>query len=73
MTLDTVQPIRIPVYGQITLKASELIDSSTSIGRDLWFFSAEWQARETEADSDIAQGHFTSHDNMDDFISALDD
>ena len=37
-----------------------------------WFWTKEWQALEKEADNDIAQGRFTTHNSMDDFIADLD-
>jgi hypothetical protein len=36
-----------------------------------WFWTDTWQLREAEADKDIAEGRFTSHDNMDDFIADI--
>ena len=39
---------------------------------EAWFWSAQWQALENEADQDIAQGRFTTHNSMDDFIADLD-
>jgi hypothetical protein len=38
-----------------------------------WFWTKEWQALESEADNDIAEGRFTSHSSMDDFIADLND
>lgn len=38
----------------------------------LWFWSEEWQVRETAAEKDFAEGRFASFDNMDDFIADLD-
>ena len=73
MTTDTVQNtlIRVP-FGPITWNISKLVNASSAIGNDLWFYSPKWQALEAEADADIDQGRFTSHENMDDFITALD-
>jgi beta-mannanase len=38
-----------------------------------WFWTKEWQAREDEADADIAGGRYETFDNMDDFIATLDE
>jgi len=37
-----------------------------------WFLTQEWQKLEAEAEKDIAEGRFTSHNNMDDFIADLE-
>ena len=37
-----------------------------------WFLTQEWQKLEAQAEEDIAEGRFTSHNNMDDFIADLD-
>ena len=37
-----------------------------------WFWTQGWQKLEAEADKDIAEGRYTSHKNMDDFIADLD-
>jgi hypothetical protein len=39
---------------------------------DPWFWTQGWQQLEEEADKDIAEGRFTSHKNMEDFIADLD-
>lgn len=39
---------------------------------NFWFFSQDWQKLEAEADKDIESGCFKSFNNMDDFITDLD-
>jgi bifunctional DNA-binding transcriptional regulator/antitoxin component of YhaV-PrlF toxin-antitoxin module len=37
-----------------------------------WFWTDRWQAREREADSQIAAGEVTTHESADDFLKHLD-
>ncbi|GAA4982654.1 AbrB/MazE/SpoVT family DNA-binding domain-containing protein [Actinopolymorpha pittospori] len=37
-----------------------------------WFWSPEWQAKEREADQDLAAGEYTEHETGDDFLAHLD-
>lgn len=37
-----------------------------------WFWTPEWQAKEREADDDLAAGRFTTHDDVDAMFAALD-
>lgn len=72
--LGTVRDIRISYEGQEeTRRASDYIDTANAVDVDqLWFWTEEWQALEAEADKDFAQGRYTSHADMDDFIASLD-
>lgn len=36
-----------------------------------WFWTEEWQAKERQADEDIAEGRYEEFDNLDDFIASL--
>ena len=36
-----------------------------------WFWTLEWQAREREADEDLAAGRFTRHESDEAFLAAL--
>src|SRR2546425_391236 len=36
-----------------------------------WFWTPEWQAREREADEDLAAGRFTRHESDEAFLAAL--
>jgi hypothetical protein len=36
-----------------------------------WFWTPEWQAKEREADRDIAEGRVTTYESGDDFAAAL--
>lgn len=38
-----------------------------------WFWTPEWQAKEREADADIAAGRGTFYDSTDAFLAALDE
>lgn len=37
-----------------------------------WFWSKEWQAKEREADDDLAAGRFTEHESGEEFLAHLD-
>jgi AbrB family looped-hinge helix DNA binding protein len=51
---------------------SIVITPATVVPRDqAWFWTAEWQAKEAEADAEIAQGGGTVHETEEDFLSAL--
>lgn len=36
----------------------------------LWFWSAEWQRREREAEEDLREGRFQDFDNLDDLLNS---
>jgi hypothetical protein len=36
-----------------------------------WFWTEEWQAKEHEADEDLAVGRYKDFDTMDDFLAGL--
>src|SRR5436305_7107172 len=36
-----------------------------------WFWTPEWQAREREAEEDLAAGRFTRHESDEEFLAAL--
>jgi hypothetical protein len=38
-----------------------------------WFWTREWQAREREADNDLAAGRTTRFESDDEFLAALDE
>jgi hypothetical protein len=38
-----------------------------------WFWTREWQAREREADDDLAAGRVTSYESDEEFLAALDE
>jgi hypothetical protein len=38
-----------------------------------WFWTREWQAKEREADDDLAAGHGTTYASDDEFLAALDE
>jgi hypothetical protein len=67
----------VPVLNQIIIHeiyaatADEKINVMVEANQS-WFLTKEWQKLEAEAEKDIAEGRFTSHNNMDDFITDLD-
>lgn len=53
---------------------SIMLTPAAVIPRDQqWFWTPEWQAKEAEADADLAAGRTTSFDSDEDFLKALDD
>jgi hypothetical protein len=38
-----------------------------------WFWEPAWQAREREAEADLAARRMTRHESSDDFLAALDE
>jgi hypothetical protein len=38
-----------------------------------WFWTREWQAKEREADDDLAAGRGTTYESDDEFLAALDE
>src|ERR671935_103216 len=63
---DTVE-VSVTADG-ILLKPHKLIDSTQA-----WFWEPAWQAREREADADLAARRVTRHESSDDFLAALDE
>jgi antitoxin PrlF len=61
-----------PVYVTMTeegilLKPQKLVDATQA-----WFWESSWQAREREADEDLAAGRTVRHGSSDEFLGALD-
>jgi AbrB family looped-hinge helix DNA binding protein len=51
-----------------------VLTPATMIPRDqAWFHTPEWQAKEAEADEDLALGRHVRHDNDADFLASLDE
>lgn len=42
-------------------------------GDQWWFWTPEWQAKEREANEDIAAGRFKSFDTIEKFLESLDE
>ena len=59
------------INGIYSITTDEKIVITTEADQS-WFLTQEWQTLEAEAEKDIAEGRFTSHKNMDDFIADLD-
>ena len=58
----------------IKLLANELSEAASVAERDpdqAWFWTAEWQAKEREADDDIREGRYDDYDTADDFVNSL--
>lgn len=52
--------------GQIVLTPKKLIDK-----RDTWFWSAEWQQAEAQAQKDIQDGNTSEFESVDDLLGHL--
>jgi hypothetical protein len=37
----------------------------------LWFWTAEWQAKEQEVNEDLRQGNYEEFDDLDSFLDSL--
>lgn len=53
--------------GRIVLTPASLVPRDQE-----WFHTPEWQAKEAEADEDLALGRLMRHDNDADFLASLD-
>ncbi len=51
----------------ILLRPQKVIDATQA-----WFWTPEWQAREREADADLAAGRLETFDSGEEFLDALD-
>lgn len=52
---------------------SEIEQEPQSDHDQAWFWTEEWQAKEREADEDIAVGRVRTFDNAEDLIASLDE
>ncbi len=52
-------------------KRVELVPASIVPKDQLWFWTPEWQAKEREADEDIARGKIKEFDSVDELIKEL--
>jgi hypothetical protein len=50
----------------------EIADGQIDPGQ-AWFWTREWQAKEREADDDLAAGRVITYEGDDDFLGALED
>jgi len=59
----------------ITVEGGKVILTPAAIvPRDqMWFWTTEWQAREAEADADLAMGNSTTYDSDEEFLNAIKD
>ena len=61
-----------PIYVVMTddgilLKPQKVVDATQA-----WFWESAWQAREREAEEDVATGRVIRHSSSEDFLNALD-
>lgn len=54
--------------GQIVLTPAALVPRDQA-----WFHTPEWQAKEAEADADLAAGRYVRHLNDEGFLASLDE
>jgi len=52
--------------GRIVLTPKKIVDK-----RDAWFWSAEWQQAEAQAQKDITEGNTREFDSVDDLLAHL--
>ena len=65
--LEEGDPIEVEIVdGGILLRPQKLIDATQA-----WFWTAEWQAGEREADDDIAAGRVERFLSDDEFLASL--
>lgn len=67
--------LRIRRHGRTTGTEFPFRSASTGDERDpdqAWFWTPQWQAREREADEEIAAGHTTYYESGEEFLAALD-
>jgi len=51
-----------------------VVTPAAVIPRDqAWFWTPAWQAKEAEAEADLASGRFVRHTTDDDFLTSLDE
>jgi AbrB family looped-hinge helix DNA binding protein len=53
--------------GTVTLRPKALVDAD-----DAWYWTPEWQAGERKVDKEIARGEGTAYDNVEEFLTSLD-
>ena len=66
--LEEGDPIEVEIVDDgILLRPGKVIDPTQA-----WFWTPEWQAKEREADEDIAAGRFTRFESDEEFLAALE-
>ncbi|MBM3300999.1 MAG: hypothetical protein FJY85_13730 [Deltaproteobacteria bacterium] len=60
--LDAISQTTVPLAGAVQRRLDQA-----------WFWTPEWQAKEREADRDLATGHYEVFETIDDFIQGLED
>jgi hypothetical protein len=51
---------------------SIIVESLLTASEQAYFWTPAWQAKEQQADADLAEGHFKTFDTMDDMLAFLD-
>lgn len=65
--LDRGNPITLVIIREEGRLVLQEIDPEQA-----WFWTLEWQAKEREADEDLAAGRFTRYERDEEFLAALD-
>lgn len=66
--LEEGDPVEFEITDEgILLRPQKVIDASQA-----WFWTPEWQAKEREADEDIAAGRSERFESDEEFLAALD-
>src|SRR6266571_1466919 len=66
--LEEGDPIEVEIVEEgILLRPRKVIDATQA-----WFWTPEWQAREREADEDLAAGRFERFESGEEFLAALE-
>ena len=75
--------IPIDIFKKLRLKKGDFIEviskdnaivliPSKVVPKDqAWFYTKEWQGKETKADKELAEGQFKEFDNIDDLIKDI--
>jgi antitoxin PrlF len=65
--LEEGDPIEVEMVDEgILLRPRKIIDATQA-----WFWSSAWQAREAEAEADLAAGHFDRFDSDEELLAAF--
>lgn len=64
--LSAAEKIRV-----IEMLAHDLSQAADRDPNQAWFWTPEWQAKESEADDDLREGRYDDYDTADDFINSL--
>ncbi len=66
--LEEGDPVEVELVAEgILLRPGKVIDATQA-----WFWTSNWQAKEREADEDLAAGRVERFESDEDFLAALD-